>query len=104
MLENIPAELREFRQWVVWKKGHGKNSKRPFNARTGNPASVDDPATWADYDDARQAVAKERADGVGFVLTEEDPFTFIDLDNVIARGRSSPGPRNLSSAFPASPK
>lgn len=68
---NIPEELRSLRQWVV-----AGPDKIPLNPQTGYPASVADPATWGTFE-----LAASRGMSVGFVLTESDPFTIIDLDN-----------------------
>lgn len=72
MLSNIPMELRALPQWVV-----AGDNKIPLNPRTGQPASVTDPATWASFEEAVRTGAKH----VGFVLAEWDPYTIIDLDN-----------------------
>lgn len=72
MLNNIPAELRALPQWVA-----ASTDKIPVNPRTGHPASVTDPATWATYEEAIRSGMKY----IGFVLTSWDPFTIIDLDN-----------------------
>ncbi|MFC1945101.1 hypothetical protein ACFLX5_06500, partial [Chloroflexota bacterium] len=90
LLENIPAELKGYKQWVTWKRSKGKNSKRPYNAVTGRPAASDNPASWSSFEQAQEAVLKGSADGVGFVLTDDDPFTFIDLDHVIVDGTIEP--------------
>lgn len=71
MLENIPAELRVLPQWVC--AGPDKN---PINPRTGQQASVSDPNTWATFNEAKAAGYKH----VGFVLTKDDPYCIIDLD------------------------
>ena len=73
--ENIPQELRSWPQWVC----HDAD-KRPINAHTGQPASVTDPNTWATFDQACAAQAAGKGVGIGFVLTDHDPFAFIDLD------------------------
>ncbi len=49
-LSNIPAELRKLNQWVVWRRGTGKNSKRPMKAVNGKPADSSDPSTWASFE------------------------------------------------------
>lgn len=69
---NIPAELRERIQWVV-----AGADKIPLNPRTGNAASVVDPATWGTFQDACNAGTRH----IGFVLTHADPYCIIDLDN-----------------------
>ena len=70
--ENIPAEMRSYRQWV-----RRAADKIPLNPRTGTPASVTDPSTWGTFD---EAIASPHGIGVGFVFTENDPYTGIDLD------------------------
>lgn len=72
LLNNIPMELRALPQWVV-----ASADKVPLNPRTGQPSSVTDPSTWASYEEALRSGMKH----VGFVLTEWDPYTIIDLDN-----------------------
>jgi putative DNA primase/helicase len=79
----IPPELRERDQWVVWRyeERDGKPTKVPYRAANScQRASTTDPATWAGFE---QAVAVEDADGIGFVFSEEDPYTGIDLDDCI---------------------
>ncbi len=76
MLNNIPQELRALPQWVC-----AGVDKIPFNPRTGQLASVTDPATWGTFDEAWRTGMKH----VGFVLTSYDPFTIIDLDNKPAK-------------------
>lgn len=68
---NIPSELRALNHWVV-----SGADKIPLNPRTGQPASVIDPATWATFEEACRAGYKH----IGFVLNS-DPYTIIDLDN-----------------------
>ena len=77
-LYNLPDELKEFDQWVVW-----ESTKIPINARIGNKAEVDNPSTWSTFEVVREAVLSGKYKGVGFVLTEDDPYTIIDLDHVI---------------------
>ena len=72
MRNNIPAEMRELSQWVC-----SDHSKLPLDPRTGCPASVLDPRTWATFDEANRRGSPH----IGFVLTEKDPYTIIDLDN-----------------------
>lgn len=70
MLTNVPLELRRLPQWVV----AGQN-KLPLNPRTFRNADVADPSSWGTFEEASSTGRP-----VGFVLTEGDPFTFIDLD------------------------
>lgn len=97
MFHNVPGEMRQYRQWVVWrleKKLNGKDTKVPYNVRTGHKASVTNPGDWADFADVasieftcRSAVDPSTPvgisgfTGIGFVFTANDPFTGIDLDD-----------------------
>lgn len=83
-LHNVPEELRSYPQWVVWRyedRDGPKPTKVPYDPKTGNLASVADPNTWASFDTVVSALTSGHWNGAGFVLTERDPFTFIDLDD-----------------------
>jgi primase-polymerase (primpol)-like protein len=81
--------LTSWDQWLVWRfvwKGGndgtpGRWAKVPFNAHTGRAASVTNASTWSSFARARQAYEKGGYDGIGFVLSENDPFVGIDLDH-----------------------
>ena len=87
MLNNIPNEMKFYKQWLVWKyifhddQGEllAKPTKIPFNARTGSKASVTDPTTWSTFNKAAEVA--HNYSGIGFVLTNDDPYCFIDLDD-----------------------
>lgn len=69
----IPEELRNFKQWCC----SSGESKIPLNAKTKTAAAVNDPNTWCTYEEAVAAGFPF----VGFVLSEQDPYTIIDLDH-----------------------
>lgn len=89
LLDNIPLELRQLNQWVCWKFediGAAKPTKVPYQAvknlaNENFHASVNDPQTWCSYEEACKAYSTNRFDGIGFVFTAKDPYTFIDLDD-----------------------
>ncbi len=97
-LTQIPAELRPHQQWVIWhwterigKNGTPKPTKEPVSPCTGGMAAVDNPRTWSSMSDAVAAVDRRGFDGIGFVVTREDPFCGVDLDGVIdERGQIHP--------------
>lgn len=84
MFDNIPIEMKTYRQWVCWRaeeKQDGKATKVPYNPFTGGLAAVDNPDTWGSFEDCVKALNSGFFTGIGFVLTEADPFAFVDLDN-----------------------
>lgn len=81
---NIPHEMRIYPQWVVWRyedTDSKKPTKVPYSAKTGHLVSVTDPNTWAGFDECVNAMSSGWYAGIGFVLTENDPYSFIDLDD-----------------------
>lgn len=85
--DNIPVELRQFNQWIVWRNEldeHGKPTKVPYSV-SGHKASVTDSRHWTNFDLAVQtSLNGGNYSGIGFVLSEADPFAFIDLDDPYA--------------------
>lgn len=82
----VPQELASYKQFVVWRyetRNGGKPTKRPYDPKTGRPASVNDPSTWASYEEALAALQAGGYDGLGFVLTPDDPFAVFDLDDAL---------------------
>ena len=80
----IPPELLIYKQWCNWRyepTANGKITKVPYNGATGQKVSVSDPTTWTDYTTASKAMETGYYSGTGFVLSKDDPYTFIDLDN-----------------------
>jgi hypothetical protein len=72
MHQNIPPELRVLKQWVA-----SGSSKIPFNPKNGTVASPTDPSTWGSFEEALATGAQN----IGFVLTRDDPYCIIDLDD-----------------------
>jgi primase-polymerase (primpol)-like protein len=87
--ESIPADLRSWNQWVLWrwtwveeKDGKpGRWTKVPHDPRTGRNASSTEPSTWAPFAVALAAYQKGGWDGIGYVFSIDDPFAGIDLDD-----------------------
>ena len=80
--ENIPEELRRRAQWIVWKleEREGEPTKVPYIAGGVGRAKSTDMLTWRSFEEAVQALASGRYDGVGFVFCSGDPFAGVDLD------------------------
>lgn len=78
----IPDELKAYPQWILWKeisKDDGTRTKLPYSC-SGGLASTSDKSTWTTYERASEA-AQRLLMGLGFVLSDDDPFAFIDLDD-----------------------
>ncbi|URA06896.1 replicative primase helicase [Xanthomonas phage Langgrundblatt2] len=84
MFGHIPNEMRTFKQWIVWRyedRDADKPTKVPYSPLNHRMASVTDPSTWVSFDAAVAALETNMYSGIGFVLTDDDPYTFIDLDD-----------------------
>ena len=77
-INNVPNELRQRRQWVLWKYLRG--AKVPFQV-TGSAAATTKPEQWADLDDCRAAGRNGGYVGLGYVFSPGDPYVGIDLDD-----------------------
>lgn len=94
--------MRAFAQWIVWKlepRPGSKDTKVPYDPKTGQLASVTDPRTWGTYDDACRAFGYGGFSGIGFVLTDGDPFAFIDLDDTHGDGEAYARQHKIFSQF-----
>lgn len=65
--------MRGYNQWVNWRIDDGR--KVPIDPKTGRYASVSDPSTWASYE-----VAASTGGNIGYILTKNDPYFFVDID------------------------
>lgn len=90
------APLRAYSQFVAFvlvpsKTRPGKTDKFPISCATMTVASAHDPAAWGTFEQAL-AVADllGPGHGVGFVLTDADPFWFLDIDGCLQGGQWTP--------------
>lgn len=88
-LRNIPIELREYKQWLWFKKirkqglkGKEKILKLPVSPITLKSDDWNNKEQWADFETAVNNLESSGCDGLSFVLSRDDPFVCIDLDNV----------------------
>ncbi len=90
---NVPMELQQLAQWVAWiyvlRDGEEKPTKVPHDSDTGREASSTDPLTWSTFDGACNAYSSGGYDGIGFVVTDHDPYVGVDLDDCIDDGQLS---------------
>lgn len=75
MWSNLPEELRLIPKWCI-----AAPDKSPYTI-SGQRASVTNPATWTDWYSA-STISQQWGNGagIGFILSEDDEFTCIDLD------------------------
>ena len=83
--DNIPQELKELPQWVVYKtyldKGTNKTKKIIISPTTSKFAHCNDCTTWTNFETAKDYAQKHNYKGLVFALTKD--IIFIDLDNAI---------------------
>lgn len=72
---NLPVELTALNQWVCT----GGNSKIPMTAFGFDAASSTNPATWASFEEAREAVDTGMYNYLGFVFADNG-IVGIDID------------------------
>jgi len=87
---NPPTALTSLAQWVC----HKKKVPKSFRGKAGDSTN---PATWGTYEQCvTEAIQLNNTgsgglDGIGFVFSDDDPFTGVDLDKVIdADGKVEP--------------
>jgi len=82
--EHIPEELKQQKQWcvyrLVWNEERKKHTKIPVDPHTGNNGKSNDESTWSDYQTALSAIEKYNCNGLGFYFKK--PYFGIDIDNI----------------------
>ncbi len=82
--ENIPTKMQQYSRWIVWKL-ENRNGKKPTKTPYcihGGFAKVNDPSTWATFEEAVQVYQSGTYNGIGFVFTDT-PFVGVDIDGCI---------------------
>ncbi len=102
-LDRIPADLKARPQWVLFrleeviskKTGEVKLTKIPMNPHTRSKASTTNKKTWGTFEQCLAALpaaltqwedddpSTYRGGGIGFVLTKDDPYQLVDMDDSI---------------------
>lgn len=87
--ENIPEILKSYNQWIVWQTDYDNDAQKwtkiPRQAKYPyRNASKNDPRQFSDFNTAYNAYLNHSfLGGVGFIVTENDPFVFFDLDKCV---------------------
>lgn len=95
-MNNIPEEMQALPNWCVWRleKIDGRETKIPYNARTGEKAKSNDRATWCTFPEAAQKVESGSYKGVGFMLSDS-PYVCVDLDHCLDGGEKEAWARGI---------
>lgn len=76
----IPKELRKRRQWICYDQEGDKKIPYIAGCEEGKKARTNDPETFRSFKEALQDVKDGIRDYIAFVITPEDPYVFLDLD------------------------
>jgi hypothetical protein len=83
--EGIPTALHDLPQSVNWQYVLHSDAKKwtkvPRNPSNGYQASATDPQTWGTLESAVARYESGAVDGIGFVVTPDDPYVGIDVDD-----------------------
>lgn len=85
-IENIPECLKKLNQWVVWGgfiDADGKPNKAPINPKTNEKAASTRSSEWGSFEQALSCKKAKGKYGIGFVVSAEDDYVGIDLDDCI---------------------
>jgi len=95
--DNIPQEMKDVDQWIVWggphKERNGKLvlNKTPINPVTRANAKSNDPSTWSSFDKCVNVLNSNGYDadkndglhGIGFQTGDDSEYVFLDFDHVL---------------------
>lgn len=78
-----PSQLTETEQWLVWKEDDGRKIPRaPWYHGDLRYVNAHEDQYWVSYQEAQEWADHLPGTEVAFVLTDSDPFLFVDLDDV----------------------
>lgn len=91
-LENIPEELKERDQWLLWDASAER--KQPFTLKSARlaPASWNDPDNWLGFDETADFAEDREHVGIGYVFAKANDdyargvYGGLDLDGCFADG------------------
>ncbi|MDQ5852286.1 MAG: hypothetical protein M3380_09495 [Chloroflexota bacterium] len=84
--EHIPGETKAIDQWLTW-IWPAPNKKLPCSVETGEVDDATNPAIYGSFEAAFAAYLRRQHAGIGFALTENDPYVGIDLDDCVQDGK-----------------
>ena len=85
IVENIPKEIQDIRQWIVW--GYRKNKKDAWSKPPIHPHKFmpSDTSFKMSFEEVMTLYFQfpTKIDGIGFVPTPDDPYIGLDLDKCL---------------------
>ena len=100
-IAGIPEELKKNRKWVGFKIG--EQGKKPIDPKSiggvTSYASISDPSTWGTFEEAVKLVEAGLCEGIGYAITKDDKFIFIDLDNHLDKLTSEDEKQKIGKLF-----
>jgi putative DNA primase/helicase len=83
----IPDELKNTPQWIVWRseEREGKKTKVPYQVN-GTMAQSNNKRSWSTFHTAVLAFNTGNYNGIGFMFSKEDPYIGIDIDHCVSDG------------------
>lgn len=94
----VPRQLAELPNWVLWKYVGADRRKVPFQP-SGKPAKSNDPSTWSTHAIASASLNCTYA-GLGFVFASDGGLFGIDLDCCLDGETLAPWAAEIMAAFP----
>ncbi|PHF45844.1 phage/plasmid primase, P4 family [Bacillus toyonensis] len=99
---NIPIELRNLPQWVLWRKEKrdGKPTKVPYQINS-KMAQANNRNTWSSFEIVVEKYKQGGYDGIGFVFSKDDPFVGVDVDKCVVDGDLSELAQEIMNIVPS---
>ena len=86
---SVPGDMKKYKQWIYFKKilisdkhGEKKIIKLPVSPVTLESKGWNNEDRWTNFDTALEGLERSDCHGLAFVLSENDPFVCIDLDDI----------------------
>ncbi|WP_026673979.1 hypothetical protein [Alkalihalobacterium bogoriense] len=80
---NIPTILVEQKQWNCFRYMEGSQEVKvqPYDRRHGLGLNIVNKNNWLSYEEATAKLSDQKLDGVGFILSEEDDYVSLVVNN-----------------------
>lgn len=92
-MDNIPEEMKNNKNWVAMRVTFNEETnhmqKMPIDVNRGCAAKIDDPSSFATFDEACEYAHKYKCKTVAYALDGKDNISCIDVDQSIKDGKKS---------------